>query len=124
MKIAADIEYRVIGNFFGLLIASGGLLAGTMMSMRSLDYWLEDIVPLILVAFLAYRLMRNLLNTMIAYPGTVTPKRKPVSKENIQRIHAAVAQLPEAVNYTPEQVLEEVSRRIEIQKAEAAKKNR
>lgn len=122
IKIPADIEYRVIGNAFGLMIACGGLLAGNMMSERSLDYWREDIVPLVLALFLAYRLMRNLLTTMIVYQAPPKTRPAPVSKENIQRVHATVAQLPESASYTPEQVVEEVAKRIEAQKAANQKK--
>lgn len=122
IKIPADIEYRVIGNAFGLLIACGGLLGGAMMSQRSLEYWREDIVPLGLVFFLGYRLMRNFVTTMNACQGMPPRSTTPVSKENIQRVHAAVARLPEATNYTPEQVIEEVARRIETQKANAVKR--
>jgi len=120
IKIPADIEYKVIGNAFGVLIASGGLLAGTMVSQRSFDYWQEDLVPLLLVVFLSYRLMRTFVTTLTVYQGS--PPR-PVSKDNIQRVHAAVAQLPHTLNYTPEQVMEEVARRIETQKAEAARRH-
>ena len=123
VKIPDDIEYRVISNAFGVMIASGGLLAGTMVSERSFEYWQEDLVPLVLLVFLSYRLMRTFVSTIVAYQDS--PPRKPpaVSKQNIQRMHAAVAQLPETMHYTPEQVIEEVSRRIESQKAEAAKKH-
>ncbi len=122
IKIPADIEYRVIGNAFGLMIACGGLLAGNMMAEQSLDYWREDIVPLLLALFLVYRLMRNLLLTMAAYEPPPKAPPTPVSKENIQRVHATVAQLPESTNLTPEQVAEEVARRIEAQKAAAVKR--
>jgi hypothetical protein len=122
IKIPADIEYKVLGNAFGLMIACGGLLAGTMMSERSLGYWREDIVPLVLAFFLAIRLMQSFVTTVTVYQGIPPRSTAPVSKENIQRMHATVAQLPESMGYTPEQVVEEVARRIEVQKAEAAKR--
>ncbi|NVN93124.1 MAG: hypothetical protein HXX11_21360 [Desulfuromonadales bacterium] len=122
IKIPADIEYKVLGNAFGLMIASGGLLAGNMMAERSLEYWREDIVAIVLVVFMAYRLMRTFVTTMTVYAGAPPRPVAPVSKENIRRMHAQVAQLPETMGYTPEQVIEEVAKRIEAQKAEAAKK--
>ena len=122
IKIPADIEYKVLGNAFGLMIACGGLLAGNMMSERSFEYWREDIVAIVLVVFLAFRLMRTFVTTMTVYAGAPPRPSAPVSKENIQRMHAKVAQLPETMGYTPEQVIEEVAKRIEAQKAEAAKK--
>ena len=122
IKIPADIEYKVIGNAFGLLIASGGLLAGAMMSEGSLAYWQDDLVPLGLSLFLGFRLMRTFVTTMIAYQGVAPRPPAAVSRENIQRVHATVAQLPAAKGYTPEEVVAEVARRIEAQKANAAKK--
>ena len=124
IKIPSDIEYKVIGNAFGLLIACGGLLAGAMVSQRSVDYWREDLVPLILVFFLGYRLMRTFVTTMTAYQGYVPPAVPEVSRKNIQRVHAAVAQLPETMSYSPEQVVEEVAKRIEAQKAQMARNNK
>ena len=122
IKIPADIEYKVLGNAFGLMIACGGLLVGNMMSERNFGYWREDIVPLALVFFLAFRLMRNFVTTIVVYQDAPPRSVAPVSKENIQRVHATVAQLPEATSYTPEQLVEEVAKRIEAQKAVAARK--
>lgn len=123
IKIPADIEYKVIGNAFGLLVVSGGLLAGTMVSQGSFEYWQDDLVLLLLLVFLAYRLMSSFVTTLTVYQGSA-PRLRPVSKDNIQRVHAAVAQLPQSMNYTPEQVMEEVAKRIEAQKADAARRNK
>lgn len=121
IKIPEDIEYRVIGNAFGLLIASGGLLAGAMVSQRSLEYWREDIVPLGLLLFMGVQLVRSLVATMLLYQNM--PHPRPLKRENIRSEPAVVAQLPAVPNYTPEQVVEEVARRIEAQKAEQARKS-
>ena len=122
VTIPDDFEFRVIGNFFGFLIASGGLLAGNMMHERSLEYWREDLVPILLTSLLAFRLMRSLFVTMAACMAAPPRPSSPVNRENIQRMHATVAQLPETSGYSPEQVVEEVARRIEKQKADAAKR--
>lgn len=122
VNIPDDFEFRVIGNFFGLLIASGGLLAGNMMHEHSLEYWQEDIVPIILTFLLAFRLMRSLVVTMTVCMSAPPRPPSPVNRENIQRMHATVAQLPETSSYSPEQVVDEVVRRIEKQKTEAAKR--
>ncbi|HIJ82525.1 MAG TPA: hypothetical protein HPP76_12540 [Desulfuromonadales bacterium] len=66
-KIPSDIEYRVIGNAFCLMIASSGLLAGEMVNQHSLDYWMDDIVPLLFAGWMAFRLFRNFITTMVAY---------------------------------------------------------
>lgn len=122
VKIPADIEYRVIGNAFGLLVACGGLLSGAMMNQSSLDYWQEDLLLLALIAVMAYRLMRTFIDTMQLYqdapPRRPQPVRQTVSPEKV-----AMGQLPPVPGYTADQVLEEVARRIEANKAKAAKKN-
>jgi hypothetical protein len=67
VKIPEDIEFRVIANVFGLLIACAGLLAGEMMYQRSFDYWMQDAVPLLFAGWMSFRLFRNFLTMMIAY---------------------------------------------------------
>jgi hypothetical protein len=127
LKIPADIEYRVIGNAFGLLIVSAGLLTGEMFRLRSFDYWLDDIVPLFLLVLLGYKLFRNFLSTMNAYQGVATPADV-IRDRNIHNAlksePAAVAQIAAKTGYTTEQVVAEVAKRIEVQKAEALKKNK
>jgi hypothetical protein len=125
IKIPEDIEYRVIGNAFGLLIASAGLLAGEMVRMRSVDYWLNDIVPLLLLTWMGFRVYRNFLSTMTAYqdvPPPATLDRDRQIRETLNSEQAAVAQISSKTGYTPEQVAEEVARRIGAQKANALKK--
>ena len=128
IKIPSDIEFRVIGNAFGLLIASAGLLGGTMLSQRSLDYWLDDIVPLMFVAWMSFRLYRNFLSTMDAYPDI--PERKPSGDYGD---HGATMIQPEPViagriaaksTLSADQILEQVAKRIEEQKEVASKKNK
>jgi hypothetical protein len=122
IKVPADIEYRVIGNALGLMIACGGLLGGMMVSQGSTDYWREDIVPLGLAFLLAFRLMRSLVMTMIAAQALPARSAPSISREDIHQEHASLGQLPETMNYSPEQVIEEVAKRIESQKANAAKR--
>jgi hypothetical protein len=115
VNIPEDIEYRVIGNAFGLLIACGGLLAGAMVRERSLEYWQEDIMPLLLILVMGFRLMRSLMATVLASQSQAPPPRP--SREVVHPEEAIIAQLPEVPNYTPEQVLEAVARRIETKHA-------
>jgi hypothetical protein len=122
IKIPDDIEFRVIGNAFGLLISSAGLLGGTMFNQRSFEYWMDDLVPLLFVAYMSFRLFRNFIATMTLYQDAPPLHRVPA-----QRVHQeqpVYAQLPAVPNYSAEQVVEEVARRIESQKAEAIKKNK
>lgn len=80
IKIPSDIEFRVIGNVLGLLISSAGILAGSMVRMNDIDYWPDDIVPLLIAAWMAFRLFRNFISTMIAYPDV--PVRRQSVKHN------------------------------------------
>lgn len=127
LKIPDDIEYRVIGNAFGLLIVSAGLLAGEMFRLRSFDYWMDDIVPLLLLVLLGFKLFRNFLSTMNAYQGIANPADV-IRDRNINKVlksePAAVAQIAAKNGYTTEQVVAEVAKRIEAQKTEALKKNK
>lgn len=122
LKIPGDIEYRVIGNAFGLLISSAGLLGGTMFNQRSFEYWMDDMVPLVFSAYMAFRLFRNFLSTMMLYQDA-PPLRRPAT-QRVRSEPTEYAQLPSVPNYSAEQVVEEVARRIEAQKAEALKKNK
>lgn len=127
LKIADDIEYRVIANSFALLVASAGLLAGEMVRLRSFDYWLSDIVPLSFVVWFLFRLYRNFLSTMIAYHNIPTPAAV-IRDQNIRQTltsePGAVAQITAKTGFTADQVVAEVAKRIETKKAEAMKKNK
>jgi hypothetical protein len=127
IKIPEDIEYRVIGNAFGLLISSAGLLAGDMVRHRSFDYWFVDIVPLGLVVFTCFRLYRTFLSTMAAYQDVTSPNtvvRERQIRDSLKSEQAAVARITAKTGYTSEQVIEEVAKRIETQKSDALKKNK
>lgn len=122
LKIPDDIEYRVIGNAFGLLIASAGLVGGTMLNQRSFEYWTDDLVPLLFSVYMAYRLFRNFMSTLTLYQDA-PPHRRP-APQRVQADQVAYAQLPPVPKYTAEQVVEEVAKRIEAQKNDAMKKNK
>lgn len=125
IKIPEDIEFYVIGNAFGLLIASAGLLAGEMLRMRSVDYWQNDIVPLLLVIWMGFRLFRNFLSTMSAYQDV--PAQGPhhaSGTSQVQSERVIAGQISAKPQYSAEKVVEEVAKRIEAQKAEAIKKNK
>lgn len=125
IKIPDDIEFRVIGNAFGILIVSAGLLAGEMFRLRSFDYWLDDIVPLSLLVFLSFKLFRNFLSTMNAYQDApVQRPHHPSGASSLQNEHVTAGQLPAKPSYSAEQVVEEVAKRIEAQKAETLKRNK
>ena len=114
ITIADDIEYRVIGNAFGLLIASAGLLAGEMVRMRSFEYWVHDIVPLLFALWMAFRLYRNFLSTMVAYhdyvPSPAVLRDRKI-RAALKAEQAAVAQISAQTGLSEEEVAAEVSRR-------------
>ena len=119
-KISSDIEFKVIGNAFGLLIASAGLLGGAMVNQRSFEYWFDDLVPILFAAYMAFRLFRNFISTMLLYQDAAP--RRPVA-QRVKMDQPAFAQLPQVPGYTAEQVVEEVTRRIDAQREAAAKRN-
>jgi hypothetical protein len=127
IKIPDDIEFRVISNSLGLLIASAGVLAGEMLRLRSFDYWFDDIVPLLFLVWMAFRLYRNFLSTMLAYQDVSPPDsviRDRQIRDALRADPAAVAQITAKTGYSSAQVIEEVAKRIESRKAEALKKNK
>lgn len=127
-KQSQDIEIAVFGDAFCLLIASAGLLAGSMAANLSLEYWREDIVALAITAFMGFRLLRDLMNAMTQYQETpqVRPQRRAEAQErvNVQSEDVVMGQIPAVSSFTPDKVVEEVVKRIETQKAVAAKKNK
>lgn len=126
IKIPDDIEFRVIGNAFGVLIASAGLLAGEMIRLRSFDYWLDDIVPLLLLFWMTFRLFRNFLSTMNAYQDMPVQqvKHQASTASPVQNEQVIAGQIAAKPSYSAEKVVEEVAKRIEAQKADALKKNK
>jgi len=119
IKIADDIEYRVIGNAMGLLIASAGLLAGEMVRQRSFEYWPNDSVPLLFVCWMAFRLYRNFLSTMVAYQDYVPPSavvRDRKIREALKAEQAVVGEISARTGLSEEEVAAEVSKRIEANK--------
>jgi hypothetical protein len=125
IKVPDDIEYRVLGNAFGLLIVSAGLLAGEMIHMRSFAYWLDDIVPLLLFIWLGFRLYRNFLLTVAASHDesrSSVDARDRMIRETLRSEPSSVAQITAKTGYTAEQVVEEVARRIEAKKEESMRK--
>jgi hypothetical protein len=127
-KQPQDIEIAVIGNAFCLLIASAGLLAGSMAANLSLAYWREDVAVLAITAVMGIRLLRNLMDVMTQYLETpqVLHHHRAETKErvNVQSEGVVMAQIPAVSSFSEDQVIEEVVKRIETQKAEAVKKNR
>jgi NAD(P)-dependent dehydrogenase (short-subunit alcohol dehydrogenase family) len=127
-KQPQDIELAVIGNGFCLLIASAGLLAGSMAANLSLEYWREDIAVLVITAVMGIRLLRNLMDVMTLYQETplVHHHRRAEAQErvNVQPEGVVKGQIAAVSSFSPDKVVEEVVKRIETQKAEAVKKNK
>ncbi|MDD2852567.1 MAG: hypothetical protein PHY09_11825 [Desulfuromonadaceae bacterium] len=125
LKIPSDIEYRVIGNMFCLLISVAGLLAGEMVRLRSFDYWLNDLIPLLLLTWSGFGCYRNFLSTMIAYHDVLPPEHH--SAPNVAHIHGEpviAGHISSKPGMSTDKVLEQVAKRIETQKADALKRNK
>lgn len=122
-------EFRLLGSLFGALIASAGLLAGTMVRERSFDYWLEDIVPLMLLAFTLRGVVLNavrLAQDCIVYDEKMEMLRKAVGPAMQQPADADLdlPLLPRKKNFTEEEVLEAVSKRIQEKRSESMQSNK
>lgn len=125
-------EFRFLGNLFGALMASAGLLAGTMMHEGSTDYWLDDIVPLLLLAFTLRGLIKSALELAkdsIFYEEQKKQVLEAMAKQ--EEMAASMAEtgqeLPRITTkhkYSEEEVLEAVSKRIEQNREEGLKKNK
>lgn len=126
LKIPSDIEYRVIGNVFGLMFASAGLLAGAMVQQRSFEYWREDIVALLIVAWLGFRLFRNLLSTLMLYKDQppLRPRQQMHGTSQVMPEQVIAGHLPAVTLPSPEQVVEEVAKRIEAKRIKAEQSNK
>jgi len=125
-------EFRFLGNLFGALMACAGLLAGTMMHERSLDYWLEDIVPLLLLAFTLRGVIKSameLAKDSIFYEEQKKQVLEAMAKQEAMAatMAGAESELPKLASkpkYSEAEVLEAVSKRIEQQREEGLKKNK
>ena len=127
-KEPQDIELTVIGNAFCLLIGAAGLLAGSMVANFSPAYWREDIVPLAITVFMGIRLLRSLTDAMAQYqeaaPAVHHHRAEAEERVHVQPEEVVTGQIPAVSSYSPDQVVEQVVKRIEAQKAEAVKKNK
>jgi ABC-type nickel/cobalt efflux system permease component RcnA len=126
-------EFRFLGNLFGALIASAGLLAGTMLREKSSDYWLEDIVPLLLLAITLRGLLKSAME--LAKDSIYYEEQKKQVIEALSKQEAMAAAMAEGADrelpkiaskpkYSEEEVIEAVSKRIEQQREDAQKKNK
>ncbi len=117
-QVADGPEFRLLGNLFGVMIASAGLLAGTMMRERSFDYWLEDIVPLMILAITLRGLLLNaisLFQSSMAYDEKMEMLNKVLAQQPGQSVvpDLELPLLTKKREYSEEEVLEAVSKRIQ-----------
>jgi len=124
VKIPDDIEYRVLGNLFCLLIACSGLLGGNMVNQRTLDVWQDDLVPIAAIVFFCFRLFRTFLATVTLYQKPQPASHAAAHAARVYNEPTSVPRIGNEKKFTPEQVVEEVAKRIEAQKEAAIKKNK
>ena len=126
VELSNGPEYRVLGNLFGVLLACSGLLVGTMMRERSLDYWQSDLVPLLILLITGRGLLKSsmdLLRDSMVYAEKKQMVDTFLSKQN-DVLTPDLGELPKLSTkpqYSEEEVLEAVSKRIEEQRGKAAK---
>jgi hypothetical protein len=99
-----------------------------MAANLSLEYWREDIMALAITAIMGIRLLRSLMDAMTLYQETprVRHHHRPEAqeRENVQPEGVVMGQIPAVSSFSPEQLVEEVAKRIEMQKADAARNNK
>jgi len=116
-QVADGPEFRLLGNLFGAMIASAGLLAGTMMHERSFDYWLEDIVPLMILAITLRGLLLNaisLAQISMVYDEKMEMLNKVLAQQPAQAVVSdlELPLLTKKKEYSEEEVLEAVSKKL------------
>lgn len=133
LELSDGAEYKVLANLFGVLLACAGLLSGTMFRERSLDYWADDIMPLVILLFC----MRGLLMSSIRLirESVLYAEQQRTVKAFLGKQHEVLDQLPGELSsaapkasskqgFSEDEVLEAVSKRIEQQREKAAKSNK
>lgn len=129
VELSNGPEYRVLANLFGVLLACAGLLAGTMVHERSLEYWQSDLVPLLILLVTGRGLLKSSMDLM--RDSMVYSEKKQVldafmAKQNeiLTPESGEIPKLAAKPHYSEDEVLEAVSKRIEQQRDKAAKTNK
>lgn len=128
VELSNGPEYSVLANLFGVLLACAGLLAGTMMHERSLDYWQEDLVPLLILLITGRGLLKSSMELM-RESMVYTEKKRAVDSflaKQTEILSPELGEIPKLAakpHYSEEEVLEAVSKRIEQQRSKSAKES-
>lgn len=129
VELSNGPEYRVLANFFGVLLACSGLLVGTMVHERSLDYWQSDLVPLLILLITGRGLLKSSMDLM--RDSMVYGEKKQVLEAFLAKQSEVLTPEPGEMpklaakpHYSEEEVLEAVSKRIEQQRDKAVKTNK
>lgn len=130
VELSDGAEYKVLANIFGIMLASAGLLAGTMFRERSVDYWQDDMVSLLLLLFSGRGFIKN--SMQLVRDTIVYSEKKQALESFLSRQHQVFDENAGPVNadalpaqrkqYSEEEVLEAVGKRIQEQKDKAVKK--
>lgn len=126
VELSNGPEYRVLAHLFGVLLACAGLLAGTMVHERSLDYWQSDLVPLLILLITGRGLLKSSMDLM--RDSMVYTEKKHVvdaflakQTEVLSPEPGEMPMLAAKPHYSEAEVLEAVSKRLEEQRSKAAK---
>jgi len=120
VELSNGPEYRVLANLFGLLLGFSGLLAGTMLREGSVDYWQHDLVPLLILLVTGRGLLKSsmdLLRESMIYAEKKHMVDAFLKKqaEVLTPEPGEMARLASKPHYNEDEVVEEVSKRIERQ---------
>lgn len=120
-QVSDGPEYRVLANLFGLLLGLSGLLAGTMLREGSVDYWQHDLVPLLILLVTGRGLLKSSMDLL--RESMIYAEKKHIvdaflkkQAEVLTPEPGEMARLTTKPQYSEEEVLEAVSKRIEQQR--------
>ncbi len=132
LELSDGPEYKVLASLFGLMLASAGLLAGTMFRERSFEYWKDDLISLLLLFFSGRGFLMN--SMQLARESMIYSEKKRIMDSFLAKQEEVLNDGNEPVagqtliapkkNYSEEEVLEAVSKKIQDQRDKAIRENK
>ncbi len=132
LELSDGPEYKVLASLFGLMLASAGLLAGTMFRERSFEYWKDDLISLLLLFISGRGFLMNsmqLARESMIYSekkrimDSFLAKQEEVLNDGNEPVAGQVLIAPKK-NFSEEEVLEAVSKKIQDQREKAIRENK
>lgn len=121
-------EYRIMANTLGFFLALAGLLVGTMFKERDLEYWMSDLVPLIILFYCGYKVYRDAID-LTRESAIYEMKKQQVEAviaraASINKVHDEMSppKLTAKPEFSEEQVIDAVTRKIQENRSASSKK--